>query len=147
MSRCSRQEQLAAIVAGAADAISVDNQMDGGLLNLKRSAGLCDAAGIPVLKHSLGELGVATAAALHVICSTPNFLYANQAYTALLSGDVLAGDPLDPRDGTLAVPTGPGLGVELDRDAVARYAETFIRDAASFSFTDTNTATPLLPKR
>jgi L-alanine-DL-glutamate epimerase-like enolase superfamily enzyme len=143
----TRQEQLAAIVAGAADAISVDNQMDGGLLNLKRSAGLCDAAGIPVLKHSLGELGVATAAALHVICSTPNFLYANQAYTALLSGDVLAGDPLDPRDGTLAVPTGPGLGVELDRDAVARYAETFIREAASFSFTDTNTATPLLPKR
>jgi len=143
----TRQEQLAAVVAGAADAISVDNQMDGGLLNLKRSAGLCDAAGMPVVKHSLGELGVATAAGLHVICSTPNFLYANQAYTALLSDDVLAGDPLDPRDGTLAVPTGPGLGVELDNDAVARYAETFTREAASFSFTDTNTATPLLPKR
>jgi L-alanine-DL-glutamate epimerase-like enolase superfamily enzyme len=143
----TRHDQLAVIVAGAADAISVDNQMDGGLLNLKRSAGLCDAAGIPVLKHSLGELGVATAAGLHVICSTPNFLYANQAYTALLSDDVLAGDPLDSRDGTLAVPTGPGLGVELDNDAVAKYAETFTREAASFSFTDNNTATPLLPKR
>jgi L-alanine-DL-glutamate epimerase-like enolase superfamily enzyme len=143
----TRHDQLAVIGAGAADAISVDNQMDGGLLNLKRGAGLCDAAGLPVVKHSLGELGVATAAALHVICSTPNFLYANQAYTSLLSDDVLAGDPLDPRDGTLAVPTGPGLGVELDPDRVARHAETFAREGASYAFTEAGAATPLLPKR
>ncbi len=143
----TRHDQLAAITAGAADAVSVDNQMDGGLLNLKRSAGICDAAGVPVVKHSLGELGVATAAALHVICSTPNFLYANQAYTTLLADDVLAGDPLQPRDGTLAVPTGPGLGVELDADRVARHAETFVREGASYGFTEPGGATPLLPKR
>lgn len=142
----TRHDQLAVITAGAADAISVDNQMDGGLLNLKRSAGIADAAGIPVVKHSLGELGVATAAALHVICSTPNFLYANQAYTALLSDDVVAGDPLRPRTGTLAVPTGPGLGVELDSERVARYAELYEREGASYSFHDASTGTPLLPK-
>jgi L-alanine-DL-glutamate epimerase-like enolase superfamily enzyme len=143
----TRFDQLAVLTAGAADAVSVDNQMDGGLLNLKRSAGICDAAGVPVLKHSLGELGVATAAALHVICSTPNFLYANQAYLSLLSGDVLAGNPLDPRDGTLAVPTGPGLGVELDPDRVAEYAEEYVRRGHMYAFTDTGTGTPLLPKR
>lgn len=143
----TRYDQLAVIQAGAADAISVDNQMDGGLLNLKRGAGICEAAGIPVVKHSLGELGVATAAALHVICSTPNFLYANQAYTALLRDDVLAGDPLDPRDGTLAVPTGPGLGVDLDPDKVARYAEVYEREGAAYSFTDESTGPALLPKR
>jgi L-alanine-DL-glutamate epimerase-like enolase superfamily enzyme len=142
----TRHDQLAVITAGAADAVSVDNQMDGGLLNLKRSAGLADAAGVPAVKHSLGELGVATAAALHVICSTPNFLHANQAYTALLSDDVVAGNPLEPREGTLAVPTGPGLGVELDEDRVARYAELYRREGASYSFTDTSTTTPLLPK-
>lgn len=143
----TRHDQLAVISAGAADALSVDNQMDGGLLNLKRSAGICDAAGLPVVKHSLGELGVATAAALHVICSTPNFLYANQAYTTLLSDDVLAGNPLDPRDGTLAVPTGPGIGVELDADRVARHAETFIREGGTYAFTSPGGDTPLLPKR
>jgi L-alanine-DL-glutamate epimerase-like enolase superfamily enzyme len=143
----TRHDQLAVITAGAADALSVDNQMDGGLLNLKRGAGLCEAAGLPVVKHSLGELGVATAAALHVICSTPNFLYANQAYTTLLTDDVLDGDPLDPRDGTLAVPTGPGLGVRLDPDRVARHHETFVREGATFSFTEPGGATPLLPKR
>ena len=55
----TRYDQLDVIRAGAADVISVDNQMDGGLLNLKRSAGMCEVAGLPVLKHSLGELGVA----------------------------------------------------------------------------------------
>jgi L-alanine-DL-glutamate epimerase-like enolase superfamily enzyme len=142
----TRHDQLEVIRAGAADVLSVDNQMDGGLLNLKRSAGIADAAGLPVLKHSLGELGVATAAGLHVICSTPNFLYANQAYTSLLADDVLAGDPLHYRDGTLAVPTGPGLGVELDPDRVARYAEVFTKEGASYAFTDASEATPLLPK-
>lgn len=143
----TRHDQLAVITAGAADALSVDNQMDGGLLNLKRSAGIADAAGLPVVKHSLGELGVATAAALHVICSTPNFLYANQAYTALLTDDVLEGTPLAPQDGTLAVPDGPGLGVSLDQDKVARYAEQFRREGASYSFADSGVETPLLPKR
>lgn len=142
----TRYDQLAVVTSGAADAVSVDNQMDGGLLNLKRGAGIADAAGVPVVKHSLGELGVATAAALHVICSTPNFLYANQAYTALLADDVLAGDPLDPRDGSLAVPTDPGLGVHLDADRVARYVELYRTEGSSYSFTHVAEATPLLPK-
>jgi len=85
------------------DAVSVDNQMDGGLANLKRSAGLCDAAG--------------------------------------------AGNPLDPADGTLAVPTGPGLGVELDWDRVAKYAEQYETEGASYAFSDVSGPTPLLPKQ
>ncbi|MGA9101055.1 mandelate racemase/muconate lactonizing enzyme family protein, partial [Aeromicrobium sp.] len=74
----TRYDQLDVIRAGAADIISVDNQMDGGLLNLKRGAGMCEVAGLPVLKHSLGELGVAAYAGVHLMASTPNFLYANQ---------------------------------------------------------------------
>src|SRR5919198_1403931 len=42
----TRYDQLEVIRHGAADVLSVDNQMDGGLLNLKRSAGLCEAAGL-----------------------------------------------------------------------------------------------------
>src|ERR671924_1603010 len=80
----TRYDQLEVVRAGAADVMSVDNQMDGGLLNLKRSAGICEAAGLPVVKHSLGELGVALAAAVHVLASTPNARFANQGYGALL---------------------------------------------------------------
>ncbi|MDA3645893.1 mandelate racemase/muconate lactonizing enzyme family protein [Saccharopolyspora indica] len=118
-----RAQQLEVIRHGAADAISADNALDGGLLNLKRSAGICQAAGIPVIKHSLGELGVATCAAAHLIAATPGFDHANQSYRALLSDDVLVGGPLPHRNGRLRVPDAPGIGVELDRDRLARYAE------------------------
>lgn len=145
----TRHDQLAVIRAGAADVISVDNQADGGLLNLKRSAGLCEAAGLPVVKHSLGELGVALAAATHALAATPNFRFANQAYGALLADDVTAGfggPDGNYRDGHLDVPTEPGIGVTLDRDKVARYAELYRTKGDDFSFTSQDSGAPALPK-
>lgn len=135
----TRHDQLACIRAGAADVLSVDNQMDGGLLNMKRSAGLCEAAGLPVVKHSLGELGVALAAAVHCVAATPNFRYANQAYGSLLADDITTGfgGGLDSySSGHIAVPDGHGLGVELDRERVECYAEVYERERAAFSFGD-----------
>jgi L-alanine-DL-glutamate epimerase-like enolase superfamily enzyme len=146
----TRHDVLEVVRHGAADVVSVDHQMDGGLLNMKRAAAICDAAGIPVLKHSLGELGVATYAGLHVIASTPNFLRASQAYGSFLADDVLEGmDALPYEDGHLRVPDGPGLGVSLDRDKVARYAETYRREGAAFAFHDPDALgpTPIVPKR
>lgn len=133
----TRYDQLEVIRAGAADVISVDNQMDSGLLNMKRSAGLCEIAGLPVLKHSLGELGVAVYAGTHLMASTPNFLPASQSYAALLTDDVIAGTGALPyRNGCLAVPEGPGLGIELDEARVAKYAELYRAEAAGFAFRD-----------
>ncbi len=148
----TRYDQLAVIRAGAADVVSVDNQMDGGLLNLKRGAGLCEAAGLPVVKHSLGELGVALAAALHVIAATPNFRHANQAYGALLADDVtdgFGGGVESYVDGTLTVPDGPGLGVRLDPDKVASHAERYREHGTEYAFHDDDVLTraPALPKR
>ena len=145
----TRYDQLEVIKAGAADVISVDNQMDGGLLNLKRGAGLCEVAGLPVLKHSLGELGVAAYAGVHVMASTPNFLHANQGYGSFLADDVIAGaSPLPYENGCLAVPGQPGIGVELDPDRVAKYAELYEKDGSDFAFhaSETMTRTPLMPK-
>lgn len=145
----TRWDQLEVIRHAAADVLSVDNQMDGGLLNLKRSAGMAEAAGLPVLKHSLGELGVATYAATHVMAATPNFVHANQGYGSLLTDDVLEGaSPLPYVDGCLEVPDAPGIGVELDRDRVARYAEAYAKNRESYAFHDpaAMAATPVMPK-
>jgi galactonate dehydratase/glucarate dehydratase len=144
----TRYDQLEVIRHGAADVLSVDNQMDGGLLNLKRGAGLCEVAGLGVLKHSLGELGVAVYAAVHVMASTPNFLYANQSYASLLTDDVVDGGALPYRGGALAVPERPGIGVALDAERVGRYAELYEREGGAFAFRDSAAleATPLLPK-
>jgi L-alanine-DL-glutamate epimerase-like enolase superfamily enzyme len=145
----TRYDQLEVIKAGAADVISVDNQMDGGLLNLKRGAGMCEVAGLPVLKHSLGELGVAAYAGVHVMASTPNFLYANQGYGSFLADDVVAGaSPLPYENGCLTLPDQPGIGVELDAERVGKYAELYEKEAANFAFhaSETMTRTPLMPK-
>jgi L-alanine-DL-glutamate epimerase-like enolase superfamily enzyme len=145
----TRYEQLEVIRAGAADVLSVDNQMDSGLMNMKRSAGLCEVAGLPVLKHSLGELGVAVYAGLHVMASTPNFLPASQSYAALLTDDVIAGSGALPyRSGKLAVPEGPGLGITLDDERVAKYAELYATQSEGFAFHDSEAIqAAYLPKR
>jgi L-alanine-DL-glutamate epimerase-like enolase superfamily enzyme len=146
----TRYDQLEVIRHGAADVVSVDNQMDGGLLNLKRGAGLCEVAGLPVLKHSLGELGLAVYAAVHVMASTPNFLYANQGYGSFLEEDIVgSGEALPYENGCLRVPDGPGIGVELNADRVAGYAEMYERERERFAFHDPAALapTPLMPKR
>ena len=145
----TRYDQLEVIRHGAADVLEIDNQMDGGLLNLKRSAGMCEAAGLPVIKHSLGELGVGMYAAVHVMAATPNFLYANQSYASFLADDVVAGmSPLPYVDGCLEVPQRPGIGVDLDAERVGRYAELYGREGTKFAFHDPAalTTTPVIPK-
>lgn len=145
----TRYDQLEVVRHCAADVLSVDNQMDGGLLNLKRSAGLAETAGLTVLKHSLGELGVAAYAGAHVIAATPNFRHANQGYGSLLADDVVAGaSPLPYVEGCLAVPDSPGIGIELDIARVAEYAELYEQSAAEFAFHDPAAleATPAMPK-
>lgn len=143
----TRYDQLEVIRHRAADAVSVDNQMDAGLLNMKRSAGLCEAAALPVVKHSLGELAVGTYAATHVLASTANFVPASQSYGSLLADDVIAGGPPDYVGGSLEVPSEPGIGVTLDEDRVGRYHELYEREGGDFSFGFSAGDTPLLPKR
>lgn len=144
----TREDVLAAVQAGAADAISIDNQMDGGLMNFRRAAGIAEAAGIPVVKHSLGELGIGTLAGAHAIASTANFLHANQSYVALLADDVLEDGPLTYEDGKLPIPDGPGLGVALDTEKLAEHAERYRKYGSEMGFHDPARLidTPLIPK-
>jgi len=145
----TRWHHLEIIKQGAADVVSVDNQMDGGLANLKAGAAMLEVAGLPVLKHSLGELGVATYAGAHLLASIPNALYASQAYGSFLADDVIEGaSPLPYRNGRLSVPEGPGLGVTLDTERVGRYAEAYRSDPDGYAFRDSGSleATPVMPK-
>lgn len=145
----TRYDQLRVIAHHAADVISVDNQLDAGMLNMKRSAGLCEAAGLPVLKHSAGELGIAMYAGVHVMASTPNFLPASQSYASLLSDDIVNDTgPLPYTQGRLAIPQGAGLGIELDRERFTRYADLYQQEGDTFAFHDPDAmhTTPLLPK-
>jgi glucarate dehydratase len=57
----------------------------------------------------------------------PNLTFAADAHYHHLTDDVIEGGPMRYENGTIAVPTGPGLGVRLDADKVGEYAELYQR--------------------
>lgn len=120
-------EVLNAIRHGAADVISFDPSDAGGILAAKKVAGITEAAGIPIFIHSNVELGVATAAHLHLAASTPNCTYANQTEYQFLKDDIIAGERLKLSGGSMKVPEGPGLGVTLNREKLEQYAEEYVK--------------------
>ncbi|NIO03169.1 MAG: hypothetical protein GTN74_00750 [Proteobacteria bacterium] len=118
-------EAMNVIKRDAADIISVEPRMTWGMMATKKAAAVAEAAGLPVIMHSCAELGVATAAFLHIIASTPNFVLANQCMYDWFDDDYIRGGKLQFESGCLRVPEGPGLGVELDRDKMRQYHEKY----------------------
>jgi L-alanine-DL-glutamate epimerase-like enolase superfamily enzyme len=115
----------------AADAIVLSPHEAGGLLAFGRAAAIADAAGIPVCLHGQGVSGITDCAQHHLGLCTPNLTDGNQIMHQLLVEDLVGAPDLAPRQGKLGLLDAPGLGVELDRDAVARAAERYDRGAAS----------------
>ena len=112
----------------AADVILTCPHQLHGLLAFRKVAGLCELAGLPIIKHSFGDLGITTLAAAQVLSTLPAATLANQTHYNLLDDDVIAGGPPVFEGGALAAPGGPGIRARLDPDRVARYAETYRRE-------------------
>ncbi len=107
----------------AADALQLDPRFDAGIAGARVAASIAETAGLPVVTHTFGELGVATASVLHLHAAHQNFILDNQTYYWNLTDDIIE-DGLMQFDGPcLPVPTGPGLGVKLDGARVKHYAE------------------------
>jgi L-alanine-DL-glutamate epimerase-like enolase superfamily enzyme len=119
---------LAVLKRGIASVVVTDPHQLGGLARFKKVAAMAEIADTPVVKHSFGDLGVSTLAACHVLATCPNAAFAHQTHYQILDTDIVAGGPPRFERGTLALPTGPGIGVVLDRDRVAAYAELHLRE-------------------
>ena len=116
-----------AVAAGAVQVILADHHYWGGLTRSRQLAAICDTFGIGLSMHSNSHLGISLAAMTHLAAATPNLRYACDTHYPWNAGsDILTGSPLSFVDGSLPVPNGPGLGVELDRDALARLAENYV---------------------
>lgn len=119
---------LDVIKEGAADAIQTDPRFDDGLRGARLSAGMCETAGLPIILHTTGEMGIATAAFMHVVASYPNFLHANQTVYNYLTDDVIKGGLMKFEEDCLRLPEKPGLGVELDQEKVRKYHELYVKE-------------------
>lgn len=104
----------------AADVILPDTYQCFGILGVKKVAALAEAAEIPCVFHCAHDLGLKTAAMLHVVASTPNFPLANDCTYYGLEDDIIT--PLHKIErGHMPVPEGPGLGVNVDEAKLQKY--------------------------
>ena len=106
----------------AADILVIKPQLAGGLRAGQQIINAATERGVRCVITSTIEAGVGMAAVLHLAAASPPVtLECGLATLHLLSDDLLI-DDLAVRDGFLAVPTGVGLGVALDWDALHRYS-------------------------
>jgi glucarate dehydratase len=115
-----------AIRQDAVQVILSDHHYWGGLRRSALLAGICQTFGIGLSMHSNSHLGISLAAMVQLAAAVPNLSYACDTHWPWKTEDIVAGSPFTFRGGALAVPTGPGLGVELDRDALARLHEQYL---------------------
>jgi muconate cycloisomerase len=114
----------ALILAGrrAADVFSLKIGKSGGYLATRRIAAVAQAAGIPCHGGTGIESSLGTLAGAQLLATLPAVTWGSELFGPLLMTDGLLAEPLDYRDGALHLPDGPGLGIDLDEDRVARYA-------------------------
>src|SRR3984885_14994959 len=118
---------LPAIAADAVQVVLADPHYWGGLRRAKLLAGICQTFGLGVSMHSDPHLGISLAALTHLAAGPPGLAYACDARYPWRREDVIAGSPLRFSGGSIRVPDAPGLGVELDRDALAALHEQYLR--------------------
>ena len=109
-----------------------DHHYWGGLQRSRLLAGICETFGLGLSMHSNSHLGISLAAMVHLAAATPNLSYACDTHWPWKTEDVVQAGALSIVDGAVPVPTGPGLGVEIDEDALAalhqQYLDCGIRD-------------------
>jgi glucarate dehydratase len=117
-----------AVELGAIGVLLSDHHFWGGLRLSQDIATLCETFGIGLSMHSNSHLGISLAAMVHLASATPHLSYACDTHRPWQDHlDLLVPGTLRFADGAVPVPAGPGLGVELDRDALARMHEDYLR--------------------
>lgn len=91
-----------------------------------RVAQLCHDFGLTWGSHSNNHFDISLAMFTHVGAAAPGEITALDTHWIWQDGQALTRAPLSIRDGRIAVPTAPGLGVELDRDALAAAHELYL---------------------
>lgn len=127
-------EQLATnIRLEAVDVVLLDTTFWGGLRQAHRAGQVLEAFQFGASVHSSGEAGIQLASMLHLGAALPNLGFAADAHYHHLLDDIIVGGKLRYENGTIRLPEGPGLGVTVDRDKLAQYAEYF-REVGGYAY-------------
>ncbi|MFO7167813.1 MAG: glucarate dehydratase family protein [Chloroflexota bacterium] len=126
MCTVSFEDLPGSIRLGSEAVILGDHHYWGGLRASVELARICRTFGRGLSMHSNSHLGISLAAMTHLAAAVPNLTYACDTHYPWQWEDVIVGGRLRFEDGALAVPDAPGLGVELDRAALARLHQCYL---------------------
>jgi glucarate dehydratase len=109
------------------DVVLADHHYWGGMAGCCEMAGMADVAGWKLSQHSNNHSGVTMAAMIHLAATLPELTLASDTHYPWLPDkyDIIQGGKLPIRDARMQVPAGPGLGVSLDPDKLARAHEVY----------------------
>jgi galactonate dehydratase len=108
------------IAAKAVDIAMPDVKYCGGMLELKKIAALCEAAGVPVAPHGPAS-PVGNVAAAHVCATMPNFHILEFSYGEVPWRAELIDPPESLDKGNINLSRRPGLGITLNEKTLAKY--------------------------
>jgi glucarate dehydratase len=109
------------------DVLLADHHYFGGFAGCLALGPVADAANWSLSQHSNSHAGLTMAAMIHLAASLPQLTAASDTHYPWLpdDADILDGPKLPILEGKMAVPAGPGLGVALDHDKLARAHEVY----------------------
>lgn len=118
-----------AIPRKCVDVVLADHHYWGGVTACQALGTLARSLGWTLSQHSNNHTGVSMAAMIHVAALIPELTVASDTHYPWLvdSADIIAGGKLPIVKGRMAIPSGPGLGIELNRDKLAAAHETYVK--------------------
>ena len=109
----------------AADLVVLGLHETGGIGGLKKAAAVAESAGLNICINGLHETGITTCAANQVAATIPNLDDGNQFMNHLIESDIINSPDLTLQNGGLPVLDGPGLGFEINFEAVQEAKEKY----------------------
>ena len=125
----TRAELARVLRAEAADVVVLGSGEAGGLTHMRQMSELAELHGVEINRHGWLESPISTFAALQVMSCIPNLTLGNQLMHHLLAESPVT-TSLPIVGGRATVPTGPGLGFELDHDVVEAARARYQQDGA-----------------
>jgi len=119
------EQMVQSIRQDIVDVILLDTTFWGGLRQAYKAGTVLETFQFSAAVHSSGELGIQLASMLHLGAALPNLNFAADAHYHHLTDDIIEGGLMAYENGGIAVPKGDGLGVEVNREKLAQYAEHF----------------------
>lgn len=105
----------------SADILNPDVACVGGILELKEIAAMAESFLVAMSPHNYNSTLVALASTVHASATMPNFIITEYFLPFVDFCDTISPNQLKPKNGYIELPTAPGLGIDVDEEALKKH--------------------------